>query len=473
MLFTRLEFILFAAVFLAAFHLLPRPARLPLALAASYLFYGWSDWRQVLLLLAVSAGTHLTARAMTDAADRIAARRWLLLGVAGNLLLLGTFKYADFLIGAAEDAARLWGWQPGLARLDLVLPLGISFYVFQAVGYLIDVHRRAVPAERNALHLGVFIALFPQLVAGPILRAGSMLPQLDRLAQASWAGAARGVELIAWGFFLKLCLADNAAPVVDRRFADPGAFGAADHLLGTVLFAFQIYGDFAGYSLIAIGLGRLMGFDFGINFARPYFAAGIGEFWRRWHISLSSWMRDYVYIPLGGNRRGGWLTARNLMLTMLIAGIWHGAGWTFLLWGVLHGIALVMERVLPGRPADPAAGLLAAGLRPFRMALTFAFVCLGWILFRADSLGDAAQIVSALATWRPSTGIAGAEQMFVWRAVLAIGVVLLVDALAEWRAVVATYLARPALRILGLALLCWSILLLGRFEGAEFIYFRF
>ena len=145
--------------------------------------------------------------------------------MAGNLLLLGTFKYADFLIGAAEDAARLWGWQPGLARLDLVLPLGISFYVFQAVGYLIDVHRRAVPAERNALHLGVFIALFPQLVAGPILRAGSMLPQLDRLAQASWAGAARGVELIAWGFFLKLCLADNVAPVVDRRFADPGAFG--------------------------------------------------------------------------------------------------------------------------------------------------------------------------------------------------------------------------------------------------------
>ncbi|HET6468779.1 MAG TPA: MBOAT family O-acyltransferase [Geminicoccaceae bacterium] len=473
MLFTSLEFVVFIVVFLPTYYLLPLRPRLLWVLGASYVFYGWWDWRYCGLLLLSSASAFVVATRIGRTDDPRAARAWLWLGLLLNLGMLAAFKYADFVVGTVGDALHVLGLEVDLPTPGLALPIGISFYVFQAVGYLIDVHRRTIAPETSFVRLGAFIALFPQLVAGPILRAGALLPQLRAPLAVTWAGFGRGLELIAWGFFLKLCLADNAAPLVDRRFARPLDFGGGDHLLGTFLFAFQIYGDFAGYSLIAIGLGRLMGYDFGINFRRPYFATSFRDFWGRWHISLSTWLRDYLYIPLGGNRHGMKAASRNLLITMLLGGLWHGPAWTFVVWGGLHGLYLVAERLLVHRfRFATTAPLRRLVLRALAAPVVFLSICLAWVFFRAESLADAHAILARILAWAPSQGVAGFEQWHLWRAVVALGCVLTVDAAAActrhaaWRAPV-------GVRVVALAALVWMILLIGRFEGAEFIYFRF
>jgi alginate O-acetyltransferase complex protein AlgI len=470
--FASLAFAAFIVVVLPLFHSLPRGLRLPFLVGASFLFYAWGDWRHCLLLLVTSLSAFWVGRAMAGT-DRARRRSWLLLGLVINLGMLAFFKYAEFLVDSVSQIAGLAGLEVQPPRLGIALPIGISFFVFQAVGYLVDVYRQAIPPERDAVRLTALLSMFPHLVAGPILRAPRLLPQLHALPPVTLAQAARGIELIVWGYFLKLCLADNAAPLVARRFADPSSFGAADHAIATVLFAFRIYGDFAGYSLIAIGLGLLLGFDFGPNFDRPYFSASIGEFWRRWHISLSSWLRDYLYIPLGGSRRGALLTARNLMFTMLLGGLWHGAAWTFVLWGAWHGALLATGSLASRYLRLPDKGLLWRCSQPIRVVLTFVLVCIGWVLFRAESLGDAGEIFGRMLRLAPSEGFASAEQMHLWRSAAAIVIMLSVEAAAGSPRIVRLYQRwRPA-RMLGTACLVWLILLMGRFEGAEFIYFQF
>jgi D-alanyl-lipoteichoic acid acyltransferase DltB (MBOAT superfamily) len=471
--FASLAFAAFIVVVLPLFHALPRGLRLPFLVAASFLFYAWGDWRHCVLLLVTSLSAFLVGQAMARAADAASRRTWLLLGLVINLGMLGFFKYAGFLMQSAAALAGFAGLELQPPAFGIALPIGISFFVFQAVGYLVDVYRRVIPAEPSAVRLAALLSMFPHLVAGPILRAPRLLPQLHALPPVTLAQAARGVELIAWGYFLKLCLADNAAPLVARRFADPTSFGAADHAVAALLFAFQIYGDFAGYSLIAIGLGLLLGFDFGPNFDRPYFSASISEFWRRWHISLSSWLRDYLYIPLGGSRHGAVMTARNLLLTMLFGGLWHGAAWTFVLWGAWHGLLLALERLLAHVLGPLADGSPWRRLRPLRIGLTFLLVCIGWILFRAESLADAGEIFGRLLRLASSEGFAGAEQMHLWRTVAAIAITLAVDAAAGSPRISGLYLRSIPARMLGAACLVWLILLIGRFEGTEFIYFQF
>ncbi|RMH04052.1 MAG: MBOAT family protein [Planctomycetota bacterium] len=383
MLFTELRFLPFFLLVLAGHWLVRHQGWRKLwLLAASYAFYAAWDWRFLSLILA-STGADLIAGHRIHAA-RAAGRRgrpWLLFSLVVNLGLLGFFKYFHFFV---DSGVALLGWlgiPAGAPALSIVLPVGISFYTFQTMSYTLDIWRGRLAPARSPLDLALFVAFFPQLVAGPIVRAADFLPQLERPRRWAEVAVRPALLLFLAGYLKKACISDNLAPWVDAYFADPAAYGAAAAWQATVGYAVQIYCDFSGYSDMAIACAALLGYRLGRNFDFPYFAVSIRDFWRRWHISLSTWLRDYLYIPLGGNRGSRWFQARNLMVTMLLGGLWHGAAWTFVVWGGLHGLALVAHRVWE-----------RAGLRLPAVAgwlLTFWFACVCWIFFRAASFADA------------------------------------------------------------------------------------
>jgi alginate O-acetyltransferase complex protein AlgI len=338
MIFTSEIFILFAIIFFPAYFMMPTArAQNILALVASWVFYGWWDWR----FLGLIGASTLVNFALASTPKR--AKRWLWLAITCNLGLLGVFKYFGFFTAEFARLLAGLGVTTDLPILTLLLPVGISFFTFQALSYVIDVARGTLPPERDLIRFATYIALWPQLVAGPIVRAQQLLPQLARHQPFRWPNVWLGAEMIVIGAVLKLVVADRLAPLVDRVFAQPDLFSQSALLTGVVFFAFQIYADFAGYSLMAIGFGRLMGLRFPVNFRRPYLARNFSEFWRRWHISLSGWLRDYLYIPLGGNRvRPG----RNLMATMVLGGLWPGfaCSWRCVLLGSFFGpTALVRQ----------------------------------------------------------------------------------------------------------------------------------
>jgi alginate O-acetyltransferase complex protein AlgI len=386
--FTSTVFLfLFLPAFLIAYALVPPRRRTLVILAGSYAFYAW--WRPdfalvfaLSTLLAIAAGRAVARQRGTPAGRRAVA--W---GVAAQLATLAYFKYADFGVASLNALLAGLGVRP-LPLLEVVLPIGISFYVFQAISYVVDVARRDAPDDARAVDVAAYIALFPQLIAGPIVRYKTIA---DRLAAPTIdrVGFALGAERFMLGFVKKVLIADAVAPIADGAFA-LAAPTAAEAWLGLLAFAVQLLFDFSGYSDMAIGLGRMLGFAFPENFDRPYRARSVTEFWRRWHMSLSSWLRDYLYVPLGGNRRGVRRTYVNLTLVMLLGGLWHGAAWTFVLWGAWHGAWLVVERlrgVRADRPAWPGAlGMLA----------TFAVVLFGWALFRAEGLPAAGALLAGL-----------------------------------------------------------------------------
>ena len=388
MVFDSIEFlVLFAAVFVLYFTL-PVRLRNPLLLLSSAVFYMW--WRPLYIIFILFSVTvdYFVARRL-DRRDGPATRRLLLAAsLASNLGLLFFFKYFDFAARSLAAAAGLAGreWEPPI--LDLVLPVGISFHTFQALSYTLDVYRREIPVERSLPKLWLYVLFFPQLVAGPIERAKNLLPQFDEIHYPDEIRIAAGLRLILWGLAKKMVIADRLAGLVDAVYATPRAFSGWPLAAATVAFAVQIYADFSGYSDIAIGTAQVLGFRLQTNFNRPYFATSPVEFWRRWHISLSTWFRDYVYIPLGGGR--GRTRAVALLATFLLSGLWHGAKWTFVVWGLYHGLVILIWRGLDrtGFARWPAA---------VRMALTFALMCAGWILFRANTLSDASYIVAHLA----------------------------------------------------------------------------
>jgi D-alanyl-lipoteichoic acid acyltransferase DltB (MBOAT superfamily) len=378
----------FAAFFILAFATCwatrSRPAlHLWTLVAFSFWFYAVWDWRFALLMAASCVGNHLAglAVARAEGATRL---RILTLAVAGNLGVLGVFKYYDFFIEQANALAQSLGIEGGLPYAGLILPVGISFYTFQGISYVVDVHRRDVEPSRRLVETVLYITLFPQLVAGPILRAADILPQI----RARWVPTS-GPERLALGFaavmilsglFKKLVLANHIATgIVDEAFFAPADYGAADLWLAAYGYTVQIWCDFSGYSDMAIGLGALLGFRFMANFDQPFRATSMREFWRRWHISLSTWLRDYLYKPSGGSRGPAWLTGRNLFLTMLLGGLWHGAAWTFVLWGAIHGAALVIERAV-GPVVRGRAGAVLGWL------VTFHIVVFTFVLFRSESL---------------------------------------------------------------------------------------
>ncbi len=389
MLFNSPEFVLFLVSVLVVFYAIPKRARPLLLLAASYFFYAYWNVKFLILLIAITLADFGGALAMTKLSSTAARRGFLTVCVGLNLAVLVALKY---LAPAYKGLHALTGLpEPGFVS-DIVLPIGISFHTFQSISYLVDVYRGAQPAIRNLPHYALYIAFFPQLVAGPIVRAGEFFRDLNPWKGPSQRDVLRTVFLISLGFFKKMVMADNLGLAADSYFADPLLHpGVRSALSGSLAFSFQIYFDFSGYSDIAIGTALLFGFHFPENFRRPYLSASVTEFWRRWHMSLSSWLRDYVYIPLGGNRNGAVALYRNLLLTMMIGGIWHGANWTFAVWGLYHGVLLALERF--GSRFVPAPGPVT---RPIRVAGTFALVSLGWILFRAADMRLAGTVLGQL-----------------------------------------------------------------------------
>ncbi|WP_166269550.1 MBOAT family O-acyltransferase [Marinobacter caseinilyticus] len=378
---------LFLPVFLGLYYLTPFRHRSWIILLGSYAFYAW--WRVdfLLLFVAVTIWNYLIGLGVHRAGIGTArARRWVAVGVAGDLATLGYFKYANFGVESLNEIFLSLGYQaPELAHI--ILPIGISFYIFQAISYVVDVYRGDTEPTRRFVDFAAFIALFPQLIAGPVLRYKDLADQFtDRTHTLDKFG--EGAIRFMQGFVKKVFIADSIAPLADGAFAlsDPST---ADAWLGILAYTAQLYFDFSGYSDMAIGLGLMMGFRFMENFRQPYISQSITEFWRRWHISLSSWLRDYLYIPLGGNRKGTFGTYRNLLLTMLLGGLWHGANWTFLLWGAWHGGLLAIERAL-------GIGAGASTFRVGRWALTFLFIMLGWVTFRATSIGEAFSFYQAM-----------------------------------------------------------------------------
>lgn len=353
-------------------------------LASSYYFYAQWDWR-FLSLIAISTVVDFVcaARMVRDGASR---KTWLIVSLATNLGILGFFKYYDFFITEAVTGLNAIGIDASASTLRIILPVGISFYTFQTLTYTIDVFRGHLKPTRNFLSFATFVAFFPQLVAGPIERAANLLPQFDKLWKFDEEKTTQGLRLILFGLALKIVVADNLAPMVDEIFGDPDAFNGGELALGALYFGFQIYGDFCGYSTIAIGIAKLLGFELMTNFRTPYFSASIQEFWRRWHISLSSFFRDYVYIPLGGSRVSEAKRNRNLLVTFVVSGLWHGANWTFIFWGAYHGMLLVIQNRLPRLRFDvlpPAAKTFVC------TCFTFFLVSVGWVIFRSASIGEA------------------------------------------------------------------------------------
>ncbi|MBI2704426.1 MAG: MBOAT family protein [Actinobacteria bacterium] len=402
MTFNSLQYALFLPVTLALYWSLPHrlrvgrrevPARQLLLLIASYLFYlagaGWF----LAMLLFTTVVDYNVGRAL-ERVERDRPRRWVLgVSLAVNLGALGFFKYSGFFVDQMATLLDRVNLNPGLPILRVALPIGISFYTFQSIAYVVDVYRRDIPACHDAIDFATFVAFFPQLVAGPISRAKSLLPQLqaDR-PKPNGRQVTSGLLLILVGLVKKVVIADSLAPIAILGF-DGRNQGTTVALAGIVAFAFQIYADFSGYTDIARGSARLLNVQLIHNFRQPYFSRSVTEFWRRWHISLSNWLRDYLYVPLGGNRRGTWRTYRNLMLTMLLGGLWHGAGWPFIIWGGLHGLYLSIERARHRQVAEselPGAKQLPAVLA------TFALVSLAWVFFRSATLADALGVLASV-----------------------------------------------------------------------------
>ena len=392
--FASLAFLVFFAVVLAGTAISERcfPNRVKecFLLLASYFFYGYWDWRFCFLLLFVTVASVFSAKYSQKKAAFVA-------GVVVPLIVLGFFKYFNFFLGSVS---RIIGSEIGALRI--ILPVGISFYTFQALSYVIDVRRGKLPVEHDFIKLALYISFFPQLVAGPIVRASDFLPQLRENRRVSFANIKWGVQVFAFGLFKKIVFADWISVFVDDVFSKPAAFHWTTLVLAVISYSIQIYFDFSGYSDMAIGCAKCLGYDFNRNFNLPYISRNVTEFWRRWHISLSTWLKEYLYIPLGGNRKGKVRQYVNLFLTMLLGGLWHGASWTFVFWGGLNGLALCVDKMLPRKKERPV-------LRLLWIPATFLFISFTWIFFRADSFATAWIIIQRIFTLQN-----GIRQPYMW-----------------------------------------------------------
>ncbi len=411
MIFNSVTFVVFLAIVLPLHWLVPPSRRNLVLLAASYVFYGWWDWRFLGLIALSTVVDFIIGQRLAAAVGERRRKRLLAASLCFNLGVLGVFKYFDFFLDGAVDLVNAVGLDSSGPTLGILLPVGISFYTFQTISYTFDVYRRRIEPTDKILDFATYVAYFPQLVAGPIERAQRLLPRVqDQAGRAMPRGRQldRALSLILSGLFKKVVLADGVAPFVNEVFADPGRFSSLAVAAAIVGFAVQLYGDFSGYTDIARGVSELFGIDLMVNFRQPYLSRNITEFWRRWHISLSDWLRDYVYIPFGGNRGSSWFVARNLMATMLLGGLWHGASWNFVIWGAIHGVALVVHRFArTGRtPSGPVRPSQLPGI-----ATTFAVWCVSMVFFRAQSVDAAFDVFAALA--RPSSGDSAIASVFL------------------------------------------------------------
>lgn len=392
MLFNSVAFAIFLPIVFIIYWLLPHKARWVLMLVASYYFYMSWNAAYVFLIFFTTVISYVAARALEKAENQKRKKKILAGTAVACLGILLFFKYFNFVSESVTAAFRLFAIPINPILLKLLLPVGISFYTFQTLSYVIDVYRGDIKAERHFGYYATFISFFPQLVAGPIERAGNLLPQIKAKHRFHYEQASYGLKLMAWGYFKKIVIADALSQFTSKVYDAPQKFSGFSFVLAAVFFALQIYCDFSGYSDIAIGTAKLFGINLMTNFKSPYFSQSIKEFWSRWHISLSTWLKDYIYIPLGGSRVGKTRHIFNLLITFFISGLWHGANWTFVIWGGIHGLGQVFENAITSKGKVTLKSHEAA--RALRVLLVFAFVSLSWIFFASKSLSDAAYMIS-------------------------------------------------------------------------------
>lgn len=475
MLFNSFTFFVFLPIVFALYWFVLRTklkAQNALILVASYVFYAWWDWRFLSLILFSTLLDFYLGKALGKSNSKKRSKSLLWTSLLVNLGFLGIFKYFNFFIDSWVEAWGGLGVDLELSTLSIILPVGISFYTFQTLSYTIDVYRKELQPTHSLLNFAAYVAFFPQLVAGPIERATRLLPQFRQARTFSYQVAKSGVYLIIWGLFKKVVIADNCAFFVNQIFDNPDNFSSAELGLGAVLFAFQIYGDFSGYSDIAIGTARLFGFQLMTNFAFPYFSRDIAEFWRRWHISLSTWFRDYLYIPLGGSRVRRSLQVRNVLIIFLVSGFWHGANWTFIIWGALHALFFLpllffkLNRKYLENDALQFQQILKIGF-------TFTIVCLAWIFFRANSLTEAFQYMYNIAEFKSASlmyFIKSSKFILLSAMILFSVFIMLYFEFKAFR----KQLVEVNLNRFSATFIITCIVLMGAFKNqADFIYFQF
>lgn len=498
--FNSIHFLIFFPIVLLVYFIIPKKIRYLWLLVASYYFYmSWNP--KYAILIAFSTVVTYLCSIIIEQAAKEDGKVWiymrkitLFIAIAVNLMILFMFKYLDFALDNLNVILSKIGVSIIENELDLLLPVGISFYTFQALGYVIDVYRKNIKAEYNLFRYALFVSFFPQLVAGPIERSGNLLNQLkntDKIKLWNYERIVKGFMIMMWGFFLKVVIADRAATVVNTVFDQYYAYGSFELITAIVLFAVQIYCDFASYSTIAVGAAQIMGFNLMDNFDTPYFALSIKEFWRRWHISLSTWFKDYLYIPLGGNRKGKLRKYINLMIVFLVSGLWHGANWTYVIWGALHGAYQII-----GEVTKPVKSKLenklqvrtnAASYRGIKMLATFALTCFAWIFFRADTIYIAfdyiARIFTNINPWAATTGVIysiGLERQEMNILIISVIIMILVDILKYKKNIRFENIADNQnfwVRGLIIMTLIFAVLIFGAygysFDAQEFIYFQF
>ncbi len=475
MIFNSLAFFAFIGIFLPVYFFLKGKPRLWLCLAGSYFFYGWWDYRFLSLILISTLIDYTVGLMLSNETEEKRRKKLLIASMVVNLGFLGFFKYFNFFVESFQDMVLSMGMTPSFNTLHIILPVGISFYTFQSMSYTIDVYYKKIPVETDFIRFATFISFFPQLVAGPIVRAKEFLPQFKMDKEFDWNRFNSGTGQMIWGFFKKIVVADSLAPFIDQCFAAPETFSSLHLMVGVIFYSFQIYCDFSGYSDIAIGLARTMGFDFPDNFKTPYFSTGFSEFWGRWHITLSSWFRDYLYIPLGGNRNGTFNTYKNTMITNLLSGFWHGANWVFLFWGFLHGIYIIIQRLAGpyfGRFMDTIR-LPKFGRNAINIFLVYTATCFAWIFFRATDFGNALDVIAGIGKFENFTFGSIVNKFWFVKGALVIGLLLMVE-IADLKFNFGNLVKKePIFRVVSFATVMMLIAFFGTFGSNAFIYFVF
>lgn len=487
MLFNTLQFGVFFIIVYLLYIFLGRRQKLKwqnlMLLAASYFFYGTWDWRFLSLILISTGLDYYCGIKIDGAKEEKTKKRYLLLSIVGNLAILGFFKYFNFFASGFKDMLSIIGIAAHPFVLNIILPVGISFYTFQTMSYTFDVYRKEIKATTNYIDFSLYVAFFPQLVAGPIERAKHLLPQVISPRKVTLNAFYEGCYLTFWGLFEKIVIADNLAKLVDPVFSSYGSsalgnIGGGTILLSLYAFAFQIFCDFDGYCNIARGVSRMMGFDIMNNFNIPYLSANPREFWQRWHISLSTWLKDYLYIPLGGNRNGKLKTVRNIIVVFLLGGLWHGAAWTFVIWGLYHGTLMLgykavrqmMDRTNIAREIIVKNIFLGKSLLVIRIFIFFNLVSLGWLFFRSKSVAQAFAMlgkITDVSSW-------GIDQTMLLHILFLIGIVLIVQIYQYiYEDIMAIYRSNVYVRILFYVICIILFIAIGEYGAREFIYFQF
>ncbi len=475
MLFNSFIFLFFLSIVVPAYYLVPKRYKHVLLLAASYFFYGYWDWRFLSLIWISTLVDFLVGRAIYQTQDKSRRKGLLFISLIVNLGLLVCFKYFNFFIDSFSQMISIFGHELDFLHIHLILPVGISFYTFQTLSYTIDIYRGKLEPTNSFLNFALFVSFFPQLVAGPIERASKLLPQLEKHRRFDRKNLMEGIYLISIGMFKKVLIGDTCGRITDHIFANPEIYYSLELIVGVVLFSLQIYSDFSGYSAIARGSAKLLGIDLMINFKQPYLSASITEFWHRWHISLSSWLKDYLYIPLGGNRKGKTRTYINLMLTMLLGGLWHGANWTFVTWGGLHGLYLIIHKLISHKQ-KPQPGYEPSHTKNmipylFKILGTNMLVLFAWLFFRADSWQTAVVFINRVLNWQTSD----LSQQFISVCLSFLTISFIIDSI-QYKTNDTLNLGKlnPAIKS-GILLPLWFVILIYLFQAEHlpFIYFQF